>query len=261
MEKDKEKMRSLMIDHIDGILTGELSKYLENHINKSKEAKKEYEQLKEVMGIIDSEEEIAPKAQSREDFLKILEKEKEYSAEKQGKVVSIHFEWNTFYKVAAAVILLVVGFLAGRTINQNKNDMEAIQLQLQETRELVLFAMLNEESASERIKGVMASYEIERVDEEIIDALIRSMNTDKNINVRIAALEGLSRFSSEEKVRLALIGALKTQEYPAVQIRLIETLVKMGEERALQPLQEIAVKEDILESVRDQAQMGVFKLM
>ena len=60
MEKDKEKMRSLMIDHIDGNLTGELSKYVENHINKSEEARKEYEQLKEVMDIMKGENEIDP---------------------------------------------------------------------------------------------------------------------------------------------------------------------------------------------------------
>ena len=51
---ETEKMRSLMIDHIDGILTGELRIYVENHINRNPDAKKEFDQLKELITAIDN---------------------------------------------------------------------------------------------------------------------------------------------------------------------------------------------------------------
>ena len=43
-----------MIDHIDGILTGELRIYVENHINRNPDAKKEFDQLKELITAIDN---------------------------------------------------------------------------------------------------------------------------------------------------------------------------------------------------------------
>ena len=50
MKKPKtEEMNSLMIDHIDGKLTGELGKYVERHIEKHPEAVREYDELKDVI--------------------------------------------------------------------------------------------------------------------------------------------------------------------------------------------------------------------
>jgi hypothetical protein len=261
MDQDQEKMRSLMMDHIDGNLTGELGKYVENHINKSKEAMKEYEQLKEIMNLIEKEEELEPDPEGRDHFLEMLETEKKGSTSKGQDVINLQLRWNTLYKVAAAIALIVVGFLGGKMINQNNDEMQALQQELQETKELVLLSMMKQESASERIKGVMASYDLDQGDEEIVNALINAMNTDDNINVRIASLEALGRFSLDVNVRTALIESLSTQEFPAVQIRLIDLLVAMGDQRAVDPLQQVATDEAIIQSVRDQAQMGIFKLM
>ena len=71
MDQEQEKMRSLMMDHIDGNLTGELSKYVENHISKSEEASKEYEQLKQVMTLLKQEEELEPDPKGRDHFLEM----------------------------------------------------------------------------------------------------------------------------------------------------------------------------------------------
>jgi len=261
MDQDQEKMHSLMMDHIDGNLTGELGKYVENHIAKSKEAMKEYEQLKEVMNLIEKEEELEPDPKGRDHFIEMLEDEKSQSLVNEDKIINLQLRWNTLYKVAAAIALIVVGFLGGKMINQNNDEMQALQQELQETKELVLLSMMKQESASERIKGVMASYDLVQGDEEIVNALINAMNYDDNINVRIASVEALGRFSLDENVKTALIESLITQEFPAVQIRLIDLLVEMGDQRAVDPLQQVVSDGAIIQSVRDQAQMGIFKLM
>lgn len=259
--QDQEKMRSLMMDHIDGNLTGELSKYVENHINKSEKARKEYEQLKEVMKLMDEDPELEPDPRGKGQFMEMLENAKNQTATEDQKVINLQFSWNTLYKVAAAIALVVIGFLGGKLITSDNREMEALQRELQETKELVLLSMMQQESASERIKGVMASYELEESDSEIIEALIGSMNNDDNVNVRLAAVEALGRFPENDRVRTALIGALEDQEYPAVQIRLIDLLVEIGDQRALQPMQDLAEDEGKMQSVRDQAHMGIFKLM
>ena len=84
-------------------------------------------------------------------------------------------------------------------------------------------SMMKQESASERLKGILTSSEFDQVDEDIIDALIMAMNQDSNVNVRIAAAEALAKFSADEKAKSALIASLNNQNYPAVQMKLIET--------------------------------------
>jgi len=263
MEKnqDQEKMRSLMIDHIDGKLTDELSKYVEGHIDKNEDARKEYDQLREVMMLVDQEEELETRPEWKNEFLEMLESEKQIALEKKGEVITMTFDKGFVFKVAAAMALLVIGFATARLIEQDQSEITALRLELLETKELVLLSMMKGKSPSERIKGVMASYEMDDQNIKILDVLIRTMNTDENINVRLASVEALGRFADNEKVKEALISALVTQHYPAVQIRLIDILVEIGDNSAVDLMQKLADDEKIVPYVRDEAQMGVFKLM
>ena len=107
----------------------------------------------------------------------------------------------------------------------------------------------------------MQALKSKNADEDIIDALIMAMNSDININVRIAAAEALSLFSDNEKARLALIASLNQQSFPAVQMKLIDILVNLGDKNALNPMRRFSEKEDVLRSVKDEAHMGIFKLL
>ena len=196
MEFDKETMKSLMIDHIDGKITGELAQYVERHIEKNPDAKAEYEGLKEVMELMaESKEEEVPK-DLKPDFLKAAQSEMEHSTPILQLVPSSSFK--TWLRIAAAIAFVIVGYLGANYFNQSARDeLQALQSELQKTKELVLLGMMKEESASERLKGILASSEIEEADEEIIDALITAMNNDDNINVRIAAAGSIGQFWRE----------------------------------------------------------------
>jgi len=260
MEFDKETMRSLMIDHIDGKITGELAKYVELHLEKNAEAKVEYQELKEVMELIQHEREIEIPEGSKETFLQLAQEE--LKKPDSIKTKSFYFDSSTLFKIAAAIAFVVVGYIGGTWLNnKSKDELFTLQTELKKTKELVLMGIMKQESASERLKGIMASYEFESVDDDIVDALIIAMNNDHNINVRIAAAEALSRFSENEKARIALIASLNNQSYAAVQMKLIDILVSMGDKNALNPMKEFAEKEDVIKSVKDEAHMGIFKLM
>jgi len=87
------------------------------------------------------------------------------------------------------------------------------------------------------------------------------MNTDDNINVRVAAVEALGNFASNDRVRKALIESLGNQEFPAVQLKLITLMVQLQEKRAVEPLQNIINNNEVIPAVKDEAQYGIFKLM
>ena len=92
------------------------------------------------------------------------------------------------------------------------------------------------------------------------NALIETMNTDDNANVRLAAVDALSEFADEDKVRKALINGLATQDKAVVQIALINLMVRLKENRAIEPLKKIIEDDNSIEVVKDEAHFGVFKL-
>jgi hypothetical protein len=260
MDFDKETMRSLMIDHIDGKITGELAKYVDLHIEKNPDARAEYQELKEVLTLMSLEKELEVPGEGKEIFLEMAEEEIHKSSVSSSKLRKLNFSF--VLKIAAVISFVVAGYIGGTWINnKSRTELQALQVELKKTKELVLMSMMKQESASERLKGILTSSEFDQVDEDIIDALIMAMNQDSNVNVRIAAAEALAKFSADEKAKSALIASLNNQNYPAVQMKLIDILVSLGDKNALVPMREFTEKEDIIKSVKDEAHMGIFKLM
>ena len=83
----------------------------------------------------------------------------------------------------------------------------------------------NQQSASQRLQGINVALTIESADDEVVNALAKRMNDDPNTNVRLAALDALSKFHTEPQVRKVLLDALSTQKDPMVQIALIQLMV------------------------------------
>lgn len=161
-----------------------------------------------------------------------------------------------FYRIAAAVALVLVGYFAGRS-----GDGENVQGEINDLKEMMI-SQMDGASASGRMKAVNYSFDIaeEQADDEILGVLMQVVLEDKNMNVRMKGVEALARFGNEPKVRRALINALGTEKEPAVKIALIETLVGLGEAGAIENLQKIVDDEDNLKEVRDEAHLGIFKL-
>jgi len=128
-------------------------------------------------------------------------------------------------------------------------------------RKQILFAKLNDmESPSVRLAAVAQASQLTNTDNEIVDVLVRAMNTDPSTNVRLAALESLSRFYREKYVKKQLIASLQKQKDPLVQIGLIELLTRMREKSILDQLDKIINDGNTLEAVKGHAYSSLFTL-
>jgi hypothetical protein len=255
---EREKLEGLLIDYIDGKLNSIDKHAIEQELMKNKESFKLYEQLKEVMQVMDQSNRIEPSDKLRLGFEMLLEEEMKHSA--KGKTI---FFQPHFYRVAAAVALLILGGAAGFWISRyQRQQAEIAQMkeEMQKTKELMMAMMSDEESPSQRILGVKAAYKTHQPDDEIVNALIKTLNDDPNSNVRLAALEALRKFTNEKKVKSALIQALSHQTDPVIQIALIQLMVQMKEKEAIKSLQKITEDEETLPAVKDEAYAGIFKL-
>ena len=268
---DTSDLNSKLIDYIDGKLDESQSAMLEEKIKGDPKVNREYNKLREVMGVMQRGIVQQPDKGLETGFLSMLEDEiielentlqdlEKGIHKKKEKVYSLKLSWPL--GLAASVTLVLLGAMIGVFITNSGQNEQISQLkkEIDATKAAVISALQNESSASQRIMGVNASFELDEADDEIITALINAMNDDDNINVRLAAIEALYQFSSEEKVKASFINALATQKEPVIQLALINILVNLKENRAINNMQKIIEDAETIESVKDEAQLGLYKL-
>ena len=125
----------------------------------------------------------------------------------------------------------------------------------------VMFASLaNMESPATRINAASQAYKLKNTGNDVVDALVETLNTDPSANVRLAALDGLGRFYRETYVRKKLIASLKKQQDPLVQIALINLLTRMKESGILSELEKMVNDENTQRPVKDCAYSGIMQL-
>jgi hypothetical protein len=260
---EKERLESLIIDYIDNKLNSVDRQHIEQELVSNPEAFRLYEELKEVIHVMERAARLEPSSKLKSSFDDMLRNE--VVASRQTKTI---FFQPSFYRAAAAIALLITGVALGFWISDRNNEkqlaeerIKKVEEELEETKRTMLAMIHNEGSASQRIQGVNAAFEnIEKPDDDVVDALVKAMNEDASSNVRLAALEALSKFSSEPKVRKALVQSLSKQKDPVVQIALIQLMVKMKEKGVVNDLQKIVDDQETMEAVKDEAYSGILKL-
>jgi hypothetical protein len=250
---------SKLIDYIDGTATEGERKIVEQELLRNEAVRNLYNQLVEVMGAVNDARVLEPSGKLKINFENALQEE----IAAQSKSVKTRFFSPVIYRVAAGFVLLMAGLAIGYKINQSNVEADRLtklEEQLEENRRMMLAMMDNQLSASQRMLGVSVAYELEKPDDEIVNVLVKAMNEDANTNVRLAALDALGKFSDEPQVRNELIGSLKVQKDPVVQIALIQLLVKMKEKSVLNQLEKITRDAGALKAVKDEAHAGILKL-
>jgi hypothetical protein len=255
---ETEKLESLLIDYIDGKLSSGEKAVVEKELAENESSVRLYEQLKQVMGQIDHSPKLEPSSNLKLNFEKVLQQE--ISNSSKGRQV---FFQPMVLRIAAGFIFLLVSVGIGYWINKNNEQQKEIarlREEMDSTKQMMMAMMTNPQSASQRMLGVAASYQLEKADDEIVNALLKAMNEDPNTNVRLAALDALSKFHQQEHVRMALISALAKQKDPVVQISLIRLMVEMKEKSVIKELDRITKDKEMIKAVKDEAYSGLLKL-
>jgi len=189
----------------------------------------------------------------------ILDNELFAKLEKQAVVVEMKPSKTTWlYRVAAGIALVVAGAWVGTQLKPDSGISE-IQAQLDDMKE-IMFEQLKSNSASGRLQAVSNTMVFEEADDETVDILIATLRNDKSIHVRSKAAQALVKFSASDKVKKALRTALLEESDPAVQIALIEGLVSLKEKSSIDVLQQLSENDNVLEDVKDEAHLGIFRL-
>ena len=180
------------------------------------------------------------------------------------------FAWwpsHPAWQMALAAALLIVGVLGGRYLGGPREmspEMAQLKGQVEGLRQLVALSMLQDQSSSERLRGVSFSEQMGRPDTQVEQALLRAVNHDANVNVRLSAVDALEKYAGDPEVRRALGDSVLLQDSPLVQVAIIDLLVQTSDRRQAPGLRNmlgnLAKDAQLDETVRQRATLAVHKL-
>lgn len=161
------------------------------------------------------------------------------------------FGLRTFIlRPAFGVILFLIGIITGLLLNNRQDNSELIA-ELQNSQKTLMLTLLEQPSATQRLKAVNLSSELTSPDELVTDALFTTLNNDDNVNVRLAALEALFNYSSLPEVRAGLVESISFQESPMVLITFSKAMVLLQEKGSIEKLKQLLNDRDFDEKVKN----------
>ena len=159
--------------------------------------------------------------------------------------------------------MLAIGFFAGYRLDDKRDIAQVSQLrsEVNSMRQLVALSLLQQQNATERLKGVNWTYRVEQSDTEVLAALLYTVNHDQNVNVRLAAVDALHTFAASPVARRGLVQAIAKQNSPMVQVALIDALSDLRDPDAVQALRKLAADPGVNLQVRDHALGALLSLI
>ena len=173
--------------------------------------------------------------------------------------------WQVSIAVGCLAVGLAVGSLAHRVGGAARSDeahteIAALREEIASTKQMVALSLLQQQSATERLRGVDYSQRMPAMEPDVVSALIAAVNNDSNVNVRLAAIDALSKVSADPGVRTSLAQSLNGQQSPLVQAALIDYVVDAHDRKAVSALKQFAEKPDLNPLVRERADMAMRQL-
>jgi hypothetical protein len=264
-----EQVKGEFPDYLAKSLSQEVGAVIQSHIAICGACRQELERLESVWSRLGVLEDAQPSPQARARFYAMLEEHQlELSSQPKRRVTFLHWleGWwpaRPIWQCALGLLLLTVGVGLGRwSMEKPRQDGELARLrdEVGGLRELLTLSLLQQQSASERLRGVSWGLQVQQPEEPVLSALLQTLNSDPNVNVRLAALDALQRFSNIGRVRQGLLQALEKQKSPLVQITLIDWLVESKERQAVDVLTRISHEPQFQPKVRERARWGLRQL-
>jgi hypothetical protein len=164
------------------------------------------------------------------------------------------------WQATVALACLVLGLLVGTSLPRGNNEIAKLHEEIASTREMVALSLLQQQSATERLRGVDYTGRMRTLEPEVVSALTEAVAHDSSVNVRLAAIDALSKADRSPAVLQSLTQSLPRQDSPMVQAALIDYLVDARDRRALGTLRQLAEQPDLNPAVLERTRFAVQEL-
>jgi hypothetical protein len=251
-----EQAREAMAD----VLVGTHDAGFEDHLCACGACAAEFNRMQFSWRRMDSwkDEEPAPYVRAR--FHEMLDAYEHGARDRRSRSAWSWWPARPAWQLAIAAACLAAGFFGGRGFTVQHSDVAELRKEMTGMRQLVTLSLLQQQSASERLRGVTWSYQTETSDMEVLGALLRTINTDPNVNVRLAAIDAVRNFGNSPVARRGLVQALPKQTSPLAQIALVDTLVDLRQTDAKPQIERLLGSTDLDPTVRERLQEAMGRL-
>ncbi|GAB3771940.1 hypothetical protein GCM10028818_11440 [Spirosoma horti] len=229
-------------------------------------------QLWQLMGNLPTPE---PSATARVRFQAMLDTYKETVTDQKesvfdGLLMKLRSLWVPQYafRLAYGVAFFLIGIGAGywfrnsgtTTVALQQQQIDTLSNQVQDMRQMMMLSLLENPSASERLRAVSYTEAIPNVDDKVVEALLTTLNNDENVNVRLVTLEALAKLADNVHVREGLVQSITRQESPLVQSALADVMVKLQEKRSIKPLRQLLHDDNLNGLVKGKIEQSIREL-
>jgi len=265
-----EEVESVMIEYLDNTLKKSIHAEVEHHLETCEKCLNDLKEYQQLLKAVETSDQVQPDETLRINFYHMLHSEMNKIDTGKNKSIDLKIPTNkptVFLRMAAGFALLIAGTFVGMFLHKalikedETKQVAGLLTEVQSLKEMMMFSMLKEESPSQRIKAVNITDEIQVPDEKVIDVLTKTLNHDKNVNVRMAAAYSLAKYADRKSVRDSLVASLSGQSEPILQVVLINILVEHKESNAIRPMQQIIKDNTTLKEVKEEAQKGIKLLL
>lgn len=265
-----QDIKEKFVDFLTDELSAGEKQAAQNHLSSCPACREELEELTAAWTRLGVLEEVSPSPQLRTRFYDMLESYKHGLEEGRDPLGQRFSRWfravwpkNPALQAVFSLGLLLVGLLIGTSLpsnTQDPGDFNALRQEVKGLRQTLAVSLMEQASATERLKGINLTAATTSPSTQIIDSLLQTASSDPNINVRLAAVDALYLFRDQPKVREGLVQSLSQQDSPLVQVALIDLFVSMKEKRAVDALKSLIQDQKLFPEVREKAQMGLQQL-
>ena len=246
---------------------------LEQHLTGCAGCREELAAMQKVWDLMDVIDVPEPSAHMDVRFHAMLDTYKQSVQEQQGLLSRLNdklnslLHWQPRFPLAYSLAIILVSFGGGYLFfragkgGEQAQQLQALTSQVHELKQTMMLALLENPSASERIRGVSYTSEIKHADKEVIDALLATLNIDPNVNVRLSTLDALAQLAGHPEVREGLIQSIIQQESPLMQSAIADVMLKLQEKSSVKSFKELLKQKDLDNGVRDKIKETITQLI
>jgi len=272
-----EEIRDQLADYVNDQLQEPVRSQVANHMRVCATCRTEADELKTLWSALGSVPAAEPSGEMRSRFNMMLQAYQHGLDQNRPRnwweaVNSWLTGWwprQPALQLGLSVSLLVIGIVLGGRLHPGSrsaapgvqsNEVTELRRELYQTQQMVAVSLMQQQSASDRLKGVNWSYQLQQPGGEVLSALLDTLMHDPSVNVRLATVEALRQFGNEPVVRRGLVQAIAHEESPMVQVALIDLAVDLREKESIGTLRQLVTDQNLNGSVRQSAERGLEEL-
>jgi len=259
-----EHTKERLADWLNGSLSNAEKSEVERHLIHCMDCQEEFATSNQMWATMSKIKIDVPSDPMRLQFKAMLGEFKQSVKEEQESVVT---KWlsrirglltpQLALQLTFSFLLVGLGWFMGSRTNRSaipavayERQIDTLANQVQEMKQMMMLALIENPSATERLRAVSYTSDITQADERVREALFMTLNNDPNVNVRLVTLEALTQFASDPLVRKELVKSLSQQDSPMVQVALADLMVKLQEKRSIKAFRDMLRKEDLNDLVK-----------